>query len=287
MGLDSHILSEELRLLGVFTFGSQAVLNKAMRGARMSTVSTPGGLVRFAQLKGDNSIERIAHDARTDEYGLRRTSARAPGLLIDVGANVGDMTIAMAQLRPQKQVVALEPVPSTYFVLRLNLLLNNVTQLRGLEEIGPRGRAGVLALNAAVTGDPKAANASVTVLSGPTSQDARIESAAFLSDQNRTRKYLKWRRARVPMVHLHSTLGGWPSVELLKIDCELCEYQLIPQVRTWFSDRHQVRFVAGELHSGARIAPATRRTVSDALVARGCKAARYESIGRWNTRMLC
>lgn len=242
----------------------------------------PGGFAWLAQRAGDNTAARIAHDASVDEYGLRRVKART-GLLVDVGANIGDMTVAMALLRPQMQILAIEPVPSTYFFLRWNLLLNNLTVLSSAAELGPLGRAGVLPLNAATTGDPTP-NQTARVRFGVASQDARLESAAMLSDTARTRHYLRWDSTLVPTIYLPSNLGGWsgvtPSVTLLKLDCELCEYDVISSDREWFTNRRRVKYVAGELHSGARVPEATMRAVRQALVARGCRPPTGHSNGR-------
>jgi hypothetical protein len=100
---------------------------------------------------------------------------------------------------------------------------------------------------------------------------AEPPSWRLLSNLNRTAKYLHWRHARVPSIFLPSALGAWRRVELLKMDCELCEYDVIASAGAWFTDRRTVTFVGGELHNGARIPGALREAVRKALAKRGCR----------------
>ena len=281
-----HDLPEDLMRLGQATYGSREALTEVLKQAKLTLAPLPGGKVWLAQDASDNSAQRIVSENAQgkDEYGLRRLTHHnvAFGLAIDVGANIGDQTIAMARLRPQMQILAIEPVPSTYFMLRWNLFINNITLLRAAE-LKPGGRAGVLALNAATTGDPTP-NRSVEILFGGRghSQDARLSTAASLSDPKRTDKYLKWSRRRVPSLFLPSSLGGWRRVQLLKLDCELCEYDIIASSAEWFADKMRVRYVGGELHTGARVSATLRETVTKALVARRCLPPPRMGNGRMN-----
>jgi FkbM family methyltransferase len=49
---------------------------------------------------------------------------------IDIGANVGVFAVSIAQAHPNRQVVAIEPVPSNFAKLKDNARLNNLSNLR-------------------------------------------------------------------------------------------------------------------------------------------------------------
>ena len=250
--------------------------------------------VWLVQHPSDNSLQRIAFDAfeEGDTYGLGRVRSKTNGgLLVDIGANLGDMTIAMAKLSPGMQVLAVEPVPSTYFFLRWNLHLNGVVPLRNASELGPRGRPGVLAMHAATIGGGAAAkaalrqgNATVTMRfqGSGSSQDAGLDAIRSASPRFK-QKYAGWQTKTVAALHLPSALGAWESVELLKLDCEMCEYELIAGSPMWFTDRSKVRRVGGELHGTPPNADArTMEAAAAALRQRGCAQP-----GAGNQRLFC
>jgi len=89
------------------------------------------------------------------------------------------------------------------------------------------------------------------------------------------------RSARVPLLHLPSMLGGL-TVDLLKVDCEGCEFELLGHDPRWFTNRSIVRLVGAEIHvhaglvnrsKEAHFALANRqvaRKTQQALDRRGC-----------------
>jgi FkbM family methyltransferase len=85
----------------------------------------------------DSGIERELFDHGTYEEGTLRVMThllRGGGTFLDVGANVGVMTLHAARILAGKgRVLAFEPLPSTYDILRRNLALNefeNVESVR-------------------------------------------------------------------------------------------------------------------------------------------------------------
>ena len=67
-------------------------------------------------------IERIAGDL------LRRFMPES-GVFFDIGANVGWYSLHLAQSRPEAQVYAFEPLPTTYEWLKRNIALNGLANL--------------------------------------------------------------------------------------------------------------------------------------------------------------
>ena len=79
--------------------------------------------------------------------------ANAAGIVIDVGANLGDFSMYVAKLRPRMQILAVEPSPATFAYLLWNLLLNGVPILRP-HEFGVAGaRGGVLPMHRVVSNE--------------------------------------------------------------------------------------------------------------------------------------
>lgn len=93
----------------------------------------------------------LAHDrymgsalARYGEYSesevqLWRQLIQPHHVVADLGANIGAHTVALASLVPMGGVVAVEPLPFLYGILRGNLVLNGITNVAALEAaIGAR-----------------------------------------------------------------------------------------------------------------------------------------------------
>src|SRR5436190_12836902 len=55
------------------------------------------------------------------EFNLLRRVVRPGGVVADVGANFGAFTVTMARLAPDARVLAFEPAPSTFRLLRDNV----------------------------------------------------------------------------------------------------------------------------------------------------------------------
>tara|TARA_B110001452_G_C15188608_1_gene412754 strand:+ start:698 stop:979 length:282 start_codon:yes stop_codon:yes gene_type:complete len=79
-------------------------------------------------------------------------SATEGDLVIDIGANLGDFSIAASKIFPSSLVIAIEPNPITYFFLLWNLHLNGVRPKTtfSLEATPGQSSTGVMALHAAV-----------------------------------------------------------------------------------------------------------------------------------------
>ena len=56
-----------------------------------------------------------------DVYGLRRIPAETSGMVVDVGAGVGEFALAAADRLPRATILAFEPAPSTFRLLQENV----------------------------------------------------------------------------------------------------------------------------------------------------------------------
>lgn len=271
-----------LRMAGSQAFGDrfEAMVNQTLP-PRVVRSPAAGSSFWLVQHPADNTVVRLQGEVPLDLYGfVRLDGVQGNGLLVDIGANIGDQAIVAMQLRPTRQVVAIEPIPTTYFYLLWNLLINGVPLITR-SELGRADAPGVLPLNAAVSADKnlradKHLRSTVEVVwADGHSQEAGLKSAI-------SPKYGLRRSARVPVVHLPTMLKGH-TIDLLKLDCEGCELELLGGAPRWFANRSLIRYVGAEIHVYAGLrrrsgethfakANQTRaRRARAALDNRGCK----------------
>jgi FkbM family methyltransferase len=78
-------------------------------------------------LLATGQFEPLAH-----RIGAAFAAAR-PGLVVDVGANLGAFSVPLARLMPEQPVLAIEPQPMVFMNLCANLLLNKARQVRPVQ----------------------------------------------------------------------------------------------------------------------------------------------------------
>ena len=228
-------LSPYVRDVGVTSFGSIAALEATLNQTRMQRLVTLDGALTLtlASHKGDKSVQHLRREMRGDRYDVRHSVLLdGEGVVVDVGANLGYFTLTVAKLYPGMRVLAIEPTPPTFFFLVLNLQLNRV-RLLSPSTFGGAGARGVLPLHAAM-GRVDAAKDSIMKhfpLGFHDSQLAMATNDPKLSSRG------GWRVQRVPLVDLGAYLEnrGVQRVRVLKIDCEGCEWSLLPSLRSWLT----------------------------------------------------
>lgn len=73
------------------------------------------------------AVDDFMHD---DEYQFFRNHDFGAGDIIDVGANIGVLSVFLARRFPEKRVFAVEPSPTTASALRRNVLLNQCSNIQ-------------------------------------------------------------------------------------------------------------------------------------------------------------
>lgn len=149
-------------------------------------------------------------DKLVDEYGL--ADIHSDGLLVDVGAHIGTVAIAFLLDNPKAQAVAVEPLPENVDLIRLNA-----------ESAGVKDR---LTIYDRTIGDP-------VVHYG--FDDHRYIGNIGGSTANTAIK--------VPSISLSSIALAHGPIDVLKVDCEGCEWSA-------FADPvvSRVRLIIGEYH---------------------------------------
>jgi len=94
-----------LRAAGTLAFGARldTVINQT---APPREVSAPmaGSSIWLVQHPADDTVGHLQHEVPTDPYGLARLKRSGTGLVVDIGANIGDHAIVAMAMRPEGQV---------------------------------------------------------------------------------------------------------------------------------------------------------------------------------------
>lgn len=170
------------------------------------------------------TVKTVLNEIKNGEYGLDSIQFQRGDIVLDVGANVGIVSIILGKLNPGITIYAFEPVPLTYKTLLKNLKMNGVTN--------------VVAVNRALSGDvaPLTINADYEVNPGG--------SSSFVGDAPGAKRL---QPVTVQSMTLDDVFRhyGIASCKLLKIDCEGCEYDVL--YSTGMLDR--ISGIAGEFHN--------------------------------------
>lgn len=191
------------------------------------TYPTPkGGFVRMAMRPDLVDEPVIASTAFHDEYGVAEMALKDDALMVDVGAYVGSVGLAVAADYPTVRVVMIEAIPENVEVIRESIIAN-----------GWQGR--VMAYNAAADSD-----AGFTAIRYGVKDEATDfqRSNQFIGNLLALDAPLV---ARVPNMSLSDITGIYGDVAWLKIDCEGCEYGFLMDPQIW-----RVANIVGEYHRG-------------------------------------
>jgi len=268
-------LPAELRTVGVQVFGSAEKLAAFAAKVKGPCKLTAEGVdMLMVQSADDESGIPFLQDELANRYhpnGVSEVDAEE-GLLVDVGMNLGDTAIIFSKKKPKMQVIAFEPVPPTYFLAVWNLHLNGVPTL-SKEDIGKANKPGVLALNEAV-GDGR--DLKMKWFPGWSIGATMGEDMSGATPRSRRgREHKEDEKPETRMVHtveLPSFLAsrGIQSVELLKVDCEGCEFFVMPQMKESILNKQKVKHFAFEIHPEHCPNKDRKKEMSEIMTTRGC-----------------
>jgi FkbM family methyltransferase len=139
----------------------------------------------------------------------------AKGVVVDVGANVGGYTVRAC--KTAKKVIAIEPQPDVFNVLRQNVKLNCPNN--------------VVLVRKAVADRPGRAVLRVPVIGGFVDSDRAFIMPKYISLLNAKRRIRAYREVEVELDTLDNILMTLDSVDLLKVDVEGAEALVIKGAR--------------------------------------------------------
>lgn len=160
-----------------------------------------------------------------DEYCANEFAYDDGDIFIDLGSHIGTWAVLMAMKNPTFEVYAYEPVPENFAILRKNITVNKLYNIKPF-------------------------NLAVSSESGGT------EDIYYTDDSTpfgKAHKYVasmlggKGTRIRVPRISLNDILDRLPRVRVLKADCEGCMSKAIAYVTP--ENLEKIDYVVGEFHS--------------------------------------
>lgn len=166
-------------------------------------------------------IRCVKHELENDDYGFEQIPFAPGDVVIDVGANVGIVSIYLAKRFPKLKILAFEPIPENFVHLKHNLRLNQVRNVYAHNLAVTRdGRDLEMILNTDNTGGATA------VL-----QNMRLPGHA---------------NYRVPSISLDSVFKRFRvrRCKLLKVDCEGSEHEILHHA----SVLERVEYLSAEFH---------------------------------------
>ena len=261
--------------IGRHIFSTDEQLNQViMNMSPVKNINILGRSLKVVHAVNDTTAEKLAHEYslrrnRPDSYGLLGTKA-LNGVMLDIGANIGAMSVYMSLSNPSWKIFTFEPVPTTFFYLINNLHLNNVTILHhqsNYESFTHQG--GVLPVWGAASDH-----------SGKFNMTYNDALSQFSTISNVTTSELD-STAEVNVINIQKFLlkQNVDVINIFKIDCEGCEFSVIPALKDMLLNKTKVQQFAGELHQSlmtkeVTIAPKpNQQAITETIAvmkARGC-----------------
>lgn len=254
------ILPPELFNLGVELLQNEDTLDAVVANTDYHNVTYAGENLSMRLVNGEGLYNGECCFFGTldpDVYALGSLGTLSPneqGMLdmMDVGGNVGVVSVAAFKKEPKRlRVVAVEPVPSTYFLFVWNLWLNGVPRLSLQQFQENPAQPGVLAFNKGVSETDN--HVLGLCYTPPYSMNSKICDCAAQAEVVSHQPGLP-QCANVVSSSFGALLALFPNggahLAFLKMDCEGCENDLLPgltaiaQNPAWKLGR-----LAGELHA--------------------------------------
>lgn len=191
---------------------------------------TPHGLpVPMTYREDTNDYNTLNACMTEDEYALRER--KVTGTALDIGTYLGGVAIGLALDNPSLRVIAVEGVPQNAELTRQNVAANGLTERVTVIE-GAAGGKKPVEMRFGYRGSESMEHHAFVGNSSLAYDDEVIEHDSVTYDEPYT------------LSRLVEMAGG--SIDLLKIDCEGCEYAFladpaIAQVQTILGEWHPIR----------------------------------------------
>ena len=173
----------------------------------------------------DKMVKLLQKEAMRDAYDL--TSRMTEGDLLDVGGHIGLTALMFHKLHPTAHVYVFEPAPLNFFYLAYNAMANGADSTR------------VHLYNRGLSKDGE----TFVIEYSPDDTPSTRRASLGHSWGSRAKHYHTVHTFNMEQLHRCLPLH---RVGLIKLDCEGCEFDLVPSDPRFFSSR--ARRVVGEFH---------------------------------------
>jgi FkbM family methyltransferase len=183
--------------------------------------------ITIYDIKGSTSPDYIYQEMKDDEYGISNINFQDGDIVLDLGANVGIFSIALAKMYPTIKIYAFEPLKQNYDNLLLNLAANNIKN--------------VIPLNYAITKDSREL---IAVSSKMMSGGAHVIDSNLINNVTNTDNFLLNTCKSISLKQIFKDYNI-NKVKLLKIDIEGFEFEVIKNSWGLFKN---IEYLSGEFH---------------------------------------
>ena len=195
----------------------------------------------------DEDVKLLAREVANDHYGIANMSG---GALLDVGGHIGLTAMLYAAMHPAAQVYTFEPAPMNFFYMAWNMVANRMPMSRiFMRNAGLSSTGASFTINFSPVGSMRATATDFGEYDLVRGHKKAVPSEARVVEAVEFGKLLQ-----------KGCLGDAASV---KLDCEGCEFNLVPAEEAFFADGR--RAVFGEFHARHIIKLANRSLPADAL----------------------
>lgn len=176
------------------------------------------------------AYQGIVKDMEKDCYGLSKIDFKENDIVIDIGANIGIVSIYLAKKYPFLKIYSFEPFKANYKSLIKNIKINHISK----ETIKPFEKA--------VTKDGRH-----ILMKTPDP----LNSGSFQIDfkKNKLRSDQKNIVQSTTLDHIIETAlaeNNQNCIKLLKMDCELAEYEILKNTKT--ENLKKISYLCAEFH---------------------------------------
>jgi FkbM family methyltransferase len=217
-------------MLSKFALGAALAYDKAralVSDTHVRELRINGHHLRIRDFSASVIPRFVARELARDAYGIERIAFCPGDIAIDVGANVGIVSIYLAKRHPQITIHALEPIPENFQHLVENVRANGVSN--------------VVAHNLAVTGDGRPFEMTVHFATNSGGATGYLRDLALEGH----------RRYTVASITLDRLFADYDveHCRFLKIDCEGAEHEILTSAKCL----SRVDYLAGEFHINERL----------------------------------
>ena len=191
------------------------------------TVNINNNLFHFQDSILSDSVNIIANELNNNDYDFQNIYFKEGDIVIDIGANVGMVSILLAKQFPFLKIYSFEPLKENYDNLLKNIELNNI----------PDGI--ITAENKAVTKDGRLINMSI---------NSSNKGGSSTADVISTNSIMTKENCQIESITLEEIFKKYNinKLKLLKIDCEGSEYEILYNANTDILNK--IENLRGEFH---------------------------------------